>query len=140
MTMTIGHDRDHAVIRELIITIVIIMMVIIMIWPAMEVPCKRLNSCNERWEGEPWSKRRPLRIRHSLIHEDETNDDGNNEDENDDDGGGNDGSEEENLPAHCKRVQGNEDAIVVGVEGSVDHLWHANVHLSQLAMTWTQAS
>ena len=44
------HDRDHAVIRELIITIVIIMMVIIMIWPAMEVPCKRLNSCNERWE------------------------------------------------------------------------------------------
>ena len=40
-----NHDRDHAVIRELII-----MMVIIMIWPVMEVPCKRLNSCNERWE------------------------------------------------------------------------------------------
>ena len=56
-----NHDRDNAVIRELII-----MIVIIMIWPAMELPCKRLNSCNERWEWEPWSKRRPLRIRHSL--------------------------------------------------------------------------
>ena len=41
--------------------------------PSMEVPCQRLNSCNERWEWEAWSKRRPLRIRHSLIHEDEAN-------------------------------------------------------------------